>query len=155
MFATKLPLRAVLAASERWPDRLGTWASTACAIHCLVTPFLISGSVVFAKFLPGEDVTHRTLAVGIALIGTLALIRGLRRHHRKIVLWLMLCGFSLVGFTALFGDVLKPHWLEACLTVCGSLLMITAHRLNHTFCEDCACVASTFANCNVTTGRSV
>jgi len=49
-------------------DKLGIWASALCVVHCIVTPVLISASAVFAHLIPGEEKTHRTLAVGIAAL---------------------------------------------------------------------------------------
>jgi hypothetical protein len=122
-----------------WSDRLGIYASATCVVHCIGTPILLSMSAVAAHFLPSEESTHRTLAVGVAFLGTIAIIRGLRRHRRGVVVWLMLAGLSCVAGAAYFGDALPHHWMEVGVTVCGSALMITAHRLNHTFCKNCSC----------------
>ena len=122
-----------------WSDRLGIYASAACLVHCLLTPILLSVSVVAAHLLPTEAHTHRVLAVGIAAVGGLAVIRGLRRHRRTIVLWLMAAGLTCITLAAFLGDTLPAHWMEVATTVCGSGLLIAAHRLNHTFCRTCAC----------------
>jgi uncharacterized membrane protein YfcA len=122
-----------------WPDRFGVWASAACVVHCMVTPVLISMSAVFAHFLPTEEHTHRSLACIVALLGAIALVRGFRVHGRLRVLFLMAAGLVLISMGALFGDHLPAHWVEVSITFCGSLLMIAAHRLNHTFCRNCAC----------------
>ena len=122
-----------------WSDRLGIYASALCVVHCILTPVLLSVSVVGAHFLPSEEHTHRTLALGIACIGAFAVVRGLRRHRRQLVLWLMLGGLSLIAAAAFFGDNLPRHWMEVSITICGSTLMILAHRLNHTFGKQCTC----------------
>lgn len=124
-----------------WPDRVGVWASVLCVVHCLITPILLSMSAVFVHFLPSEEQTHRSLALMIALIGTIALIRGFRTHRRARVILLMAAGLSCIFFSAFAGDGLPSHWLEVAITFIGSLLMISAHRLNHTFCKDCACTS--------------
>lgn len=122
-----------------WPDRVGIWASVLCVVHCLITPILLSMSTVFVHFLPSEERTHRSLALMIALIGTIALIRGFRTHRRARVILLMAAGLACIFFAAFAGDRLPNHWIEVAITFLGSLLMISAHRLNHTFCKDCAC----------------
>jgi hypothetical protein len=121
-----------------WSDRLGVYASVACVVHCIATPFLLSLSIVFAYLLPSEERTHRTLAVAIAAIGAIALVRGLRGHRRKVVAWLMAAGLGCIFFAAIFGDNLPHHWMEVAITIVGSVGMITAHRLNHTFCGSCS-----------------
>lgn len=122
-----------------WSDRLGVYASTLCVVHCLFTPVLLSLSSVFAHFLPSEERTHRTLALFIALLGAASLLRGFRAHRRLRILALMATGLICIFFAAFRGDHLPGHWAEVAITFLGSLLMIAAHRLNHTFCKDCAC----------------
>jgi hypothetical protein len=126
-----------------WPDRLGVWTSALCVVHCLVTPVLLSMSAVFVHFLPSEQRVHRSLAPMVALIGVFALIRGFRTHRRLRVFCLMGGGVACIFFTAFWGESLPNHWIEVAVTFMGSLLMISAHRLNHTFCKDCSCAAPT------------
>ena len=122
-----------------WADRLGVWASVLCVIHCLLTPVLLSFSVVFAHLLPGEESTHRTLALIIAGLGAIALVSGFRRHRRRRVVLLLCAGLGFIFGAAWFGDRLPAHGWEVGITFVGSSLMIAAHRLNHTFCGACAC----------------
>lgn len=125
--------------SRQWADRLGVWTSALCVVHCLLTPLLLSFSAVLAHLLPGEERVHRTLALLVALFGTMGLLPGFRRHRRTSVLVLMLAGLSCVAGAAWFGARLPTPLLEVAITFCGSGLMITAHRLNHTFCRSCEC----------------
>jgi hypothetical protein len=118
-------------------DNLGIWASALCVVHCIVTPVLISVSAVFAHVIPGEEKTHRTLAVGVAALGAIALIRGFRTHRRRRILGLMVLGLGFIFAGAFYGNLLPSHGYEVAVTMTGSLLMITAHRMNHTFCSDC------------------
>lgn len=122
-----------------WIDTVGIWTSVLCVIHCLATPFLLSFSVVLAHYIPSEERTHRTLAVLIALIGAVAILRGFRAHRRRRVLILTAAGMGCIAAGAWFGDLLPEHWMEVGVTFCGSTCMISAHRLNHTFCRRCRC----------------
>jgi len=128
-----------IAQSRQWADRLGTWTSALCLVHCLLTPALLSFSAVFAHFLPADESVHRSLAVLVALFGTIALIAGFRRHRRRAILFLMLGGLGCIAGTAWLGDKLPSHAWEVAITMIGSGLMIGAHRLNHTFCKSCEC----------------
>ena len=96
-------------------------------------------SAVFAHFLPSEERVHRSLAMLVALAGVLALLRGFRAHRRARVLYLMGSGLACIFFAAFAGDQLPSHWVEVAITFAGSLQMIAAHRLNHTFCKECTC----------------
>lgn len=118
-------------------DRLGVWTSAACVIHCMVTPVLLSISAVSAHFLPSEERTHRALAVIIATLGALALVKGYRNHRHLRVLFFMLAGLACIFAGAYWGDRLPSHRAEILVTFTGSCFMITAHRLNHTFCRNC------------------
>jgi hypothetical protein len=94
-------------------------------------------SAVFAHFIPGEEKTHRTLAVGVAALGAIALVKGFRTHGRRRILGLMALGLSFIFAGAFYGDRLPSHGYEVAVTMTGSALMIWAHRMNHTFCSDC------------------
>jgi hypothetical protein len=118
-------------------DNLGIWASALCVVHCAVTPVLISMSVVFARFMPGEERTHRTLAVGVAALGAIALLKGFRTHGRRRILGMMALGLGLIFAGAFYGSRLPRHGYEVAVTMMGSVLMISAHRMNHTFCNAC------------------
>jgi len=130
-------MTASLRASTFSADSLGVWASALCVVHCAVTPVLVSMSVVMARFIPGEEKTHRTLAVGVAALGAMALVKGFRTHGRRRILGLMALGLAFIFAGAFFGGRLPAHGYEVAVTMTGSVLMICAHRMNHTFCRAC------------------
>ena len=109
-------------------DRLGIWASALCMVHCILTPVVLSLSAVSVHFLPSEERTHRALAIVIAALGALALVRGFRKHRRRRVLLLMASGLGCIWAAAWWGDQLPSHAAEVALTMVGSCLMIAAHR---------------------------
>ncbi len=118
-------------------DRLGVVASSACFLHCLLTPVVLSLSAVSAHFLPSEEHTHRVLAVAVAAFGGLAFISGYRRHRKLRVPAAMSVGLALICAAAWWGDRFPSHWAEVSVTLCGSFSMILGHRMNHTFCKAC------------------
>jgi len=120
-------------------DTLGIGASALCIVHCLLTPVLLSFSTLLAHVIPSEEGTHRSIAVIVALFGTIALVRGYRTHRRKRIPTLMASGLACIAFAACWGDHLPTHSTEVLITAVGSTFMICAHRLNHTFCKDCRC----------------
>jgi MerC mercury resistance protein len=79
------------------------------------------------------------LAVAIALLGAIALIKGYRNHRSLRVLFLMVAGLAFIFGGAFWGDHLPSHGVEILVTLIGSGFMIAAHRTNHTFCRDCSC----------------
>jgi hypothetical protein len=118
-------------------DRIGIVASSVCFVHCLAMPVVLSLSAVYVHFLPTEEHTHRVLAVGVTLIGALALGTGYRKHKQHSILWLMASGLTLILTGAFDGDRLPSHWVEVAVTLAGGACMIAAHRMNHTFCGRC------------------
>src|ERR1700751_456713 len=93
-------------------DQIGIWTSTLCVIHCLLTPVLLSISAVSAHFLPSEERTHRTLAVAIAGLGAIALLKGFRKHRSPRVLLLMVTALAFIFGGAWWGDHLPSHAAE-------------------------------------------
>jgi hypothetical protein len=119
-------------------DIVGIGLSGLCMIHCLVFPLLVSFAPAILRALPGDDVTHRTLAIGIALAGGLAFRSGYKIHRKGWVLALFLLGITLISAAAALGDTVLSAYGEAGITVCGSVLLIAAHWLNRSFCHSCA-----------------
>src|ERR1700743_2161012 len=81
-------------------DRMGIWASALCLVPFLLTPIRLAMSAVFAHFLPSEERTHRSLAVFIAFVGAIALIRGFRAHRSIRVICPMVAGLTCIFFAA-------------------------------------------------------
>jgi len=119
-------------------DFVGIGLSVLCLIHCLALPVLIAFAPALLRTLPGDDVTHRSLAVGIALAGFLAFRTGYKVHRRRWVLAAFVTGIVLISLAAILGDEVLTGYGEAAITVCGGLLLITAHLVNHSFCRSCA-----------------
>jgi hypothetical protein len=120
-------------------DQIGIWVSGFCMVHCLLTPLVLSLSAVSAHFLPSEERTHRVLAVSIAFVGALALVKGYRKHRRKRVPSLMAIGLAFIFGGARYGEHLPSHAAAVAITLIGSGFLIAAHRINHTFCRNCSC----------------
>ena len=98
------PLPSSTPHSGQWADRFGVWTSAICVIHCLLAPVVLSLSAVAAHFLPAEESVHRTLALLVALFGTVALIFGFRKHRRVILLFMMFGGLACIAGAAWLGD---------------------------------------------------
>jgi hypothetical protein len=118
-------------------DALGIGLSALCMIHCLAFPVIIAFAPAALKALPGDDATHRTLAVGIGLAGTFAFRSGYKVHGKRWILALFLLGMALVSTAAMIGEPALPALGEAAITVCGSVLLMTAHLCNRSLCRSC------------------
>lgn len=118
-------------------DFIGIGLSLLCLVHCLALPMLISFAPAILRGLPGDDVTHRSLAVAIGFVGFLAFRSGYKVHGRRWVLAAFLAGLLLVSTAAVLGDQALTAYGEAAVTVCGGLLLVTAHFFNRSFCRSC------------------
>ncbi len=119
-------------------DMVGMGLSGLCMVHCLVFPLLVSFAPAILSGLPGDDMTHRVLAIGIALAGALAFRSGYKVHRKGWILALFLLGIALISAAAALGESALSAYGETGITVCGSVLLITAHWCNRSFCNSCA-----------------
>lgn len=119
-------------------DFAGIGLSLHCLVHCLALPLLIAFAPVILRGLPGDDVTHRNLAVMIGLVGLLAFRSGYKVHHVRWVLAVFVAGLLLVSSAAVLGEAVLSARGEVAITACGGLLLVTAHLANHSFCRSCA-----------------
>ncbi|GGG88271.1 hypothetical protein GCM10011585_35420 [Edaphobacter dinghuensis] len=105
-------------------------------VHCLLTPVVISLFPDIIPYLPGDASFHRWLAIGIVLFGFAGFVPGYRVHRRKPLLALIAAGMFLILFVAWKGETLHLA-TELILSIGGSMLLITAHLLNRSFCHQC------------------
>jgi hypothetical protein len=118
-------------------DAVGIGLSALCMVHCLAFPVIIAFAPAALRALPGDDATHRTLAVGIGLAGSLAFRSGYKVHRKGWILALFLLGLALVSAAAMIGEPSLPALGEAAITTCGSVLLVTAHWCNRSLCHSC------------------
>ena len=116
--------RALLSIRDRL-DRTGIFLSGLCVVHCLAGLVLVSVLGLGGEALLAP-IWHRAgLALAI-VIGGVAIGLGAKRHGRLAPLAVAALGLALMG-----GGLLVDHGArEAILTVCGVLLVATAHILN-------------------------
>jgi len=108
-------------------DHIGFTASTLCAIHCALMPFVITLLPLLGlEFLSSIWVEISIIALSI-VIGISSLIPSYVKYHRKLLpLLLLIIGFILIFGTHFFGF----HELEPILVPIGGLTIAGAHLLN-------------------------
>lgn len=80
--------------SGRW-DRLGSMASTLCALHCLVSPLFFLAMPAFAKFW-AHPASHAAMALFVVPLALTVVIFGYREHKERWVLVTALTGIAFV-----------------------------------------------------------
>jgi hypothetical protein len=76
-------------------DRIGVIASTLCAIHCAVTPFLLLLLPTFGKMW-AHPATHWGMALVVVPIAIIMMTSGYRKHRRKWIVAIGSAGVALV-----------------------------------------------------------
>lgn len=116
-------------------ERFGIAATAACAVHCVITPFLGLLPFVGLSLLADERVEWSLIGSSLAL-GSLSLIPDYLRHHRRArPIALFALGFALVlGARLWFEDELR---IGAPTAVIGAGLILTAYWINRSLCRTC------------------
>ena len=76
-------------------DKWGTWASAACAVHCMVSPLLFLGLPVFAKYW-AHPASHALMALLVVPLALTVILRGYRLHRRRWVALSATAGIALI-----------------------------------------------------------
>ena len=115
-------------------DRLGLLISGACAVHCALTPLVIS-LLPLLGLLADERAEWAVVAFSTTL-GVLSLLPSYARYHRRASpLVIFTSGICLI----LTGRLLlkTEWWAEVPAVVAGALLIATAHAFNRRLCRVC------------------
>ncbi|MDZ7359653.1 MAG: MerC domain-containing protein [candidate division KSB1 bacterium] len=115
-------------------DAIGFSASTLCAIHCTLTPLLLTAlPLVRLRFLAHPAIEAAMIVVSL-IIGATALAHGYFRHHHRLhALLLLTAGFAVI----LAGHLALPENFEAWATPTGALTIALSHLMNWRLCRLC------------------
>ncbi len=108
-------------------DRLGMGVSGLCAIHCMMTPVLVSLLPVWPSLEMYHDYSHFAFFLVIAPVVYFSLKK---RHDNKQVFLLMIVGLAIIFSAWLFRNALGEYG-ESLVTLAGSTLLIRGHWLNY------------------------
>ncbi len=113
-------------------DNIGVFVSSACAIHCLALPLVVTFlPLVGLGFLAGEPAEYAI--IGAVLLAAGSVVAGVRFHRswRAFLTLVLAVGIIVTGFTAAEGN------FEVVLHVTGGVLLATTHLLNRHLCRTC------------------
>ncbi|MBS1700618.1 MAG: MerC domain-containing protein [Armatimonadetes bacterium] len=122
------------------PDRLGTIASTICAIHCAITGIAVSVlSIIGFTMLQSPYLEWGFL--GMALVfGCWAAWRGFAKHHSWMPVFIFLVGFVLLGGSHLVvahrADGTPSGYAEL-FSVLGGVCLVSFHYINRLHMKSC------------------
>ena len=76
-------------------DKIGGIASTACAIHCLISPLLFLSLPAFAEIW-AHPASHAIMALGVVPMALTVVVYGYRKHRQKWVSIAALFGIAFI-----------------------------------------------------------
>ncbi|REJ76350.1 MAG: MerC domain-containing protein [Acidobacteria bacterium] len=117
-------------------DGFGAVASWACAVHCLLLPFLLGALPITGLGFLLSETAERSLIGASAALALLSLVPSFITEHRKLrSVFLATSGLSLIVLThVLFEDDLIT---KTTFLVLGAVLISAAHILNRRLCQAC------------------
>ncbi|MCC6233032.1 MAG: MerC domain-containing protein [Verrucomicrobiales bacterium] len=118
-------------------DVMGVVASGACAAHCVMAAVLPPLFPVTASRLPSGDGVHGVFAALVVLTSLMAFVPGWLRHGEPRVWGWALAGLGLISYTRWAGPAEVGPIGDALLTTSGGVVLIVAHRLNHSLAYWC------------------
>lgn len=115
-------------------DRIGITASTACAIHCAVLPFVITLLPLWGiEFLASPSIEIMMIVLSLTL-GIWSLSKSYRNaHHRLGPILTLILGFLFIAV----GHFAGIEMLEPILIPLGGFTIATAHYINLKFTKTC------------------
>ncbi len=122
-------------------ERLGAFASVACAVHCALMPVLIgAGAAGTFSFLNHEPVEWGMVVLA-AVVGTVAAWRGFRAHGNVAVVTLLLLAVAaLVGHALHVFDTVGHeghHHGIAWTGVVAGIALAASLFVNNRMCRTC------------------
>lgn len=120
-------------------DRVAIAISVVCALHCAVTPILLSVFPLLSMQFVDEHTFHLMLLTLIIPSSVIAMVLGCKKHKDAIVFLLGATALVTLVITAIFGHDLFTHMGEVIMTVSATALLSIAHWRNYTLCKGKAC----------------
>ena len=108
-------------------DRLGIGFSGLCALHCLLTPVIVS----LIPLWPTLDIFHEYIHLSfIIILPPIAYFSLRKKHESPAIMVLMIVGLLTITGAWFLADVLGDIG-ETVVTLIGSFFLITGHWLNY------------------------
>ena len=122
-------------------DKLAMALSSACAIHCFLTPSFVLLTSGLISFSFDNEFLHNLILFAAVPISLYALISGNANHKILYLLPVGIIGLSLLVLAVFLGEAFLGELGEKYLTLTGSIIVVYAHYKNYKACKelDCAC----------------
>lgn len=114
-------------------DRLGVFASAACAVHCLAAPLLFLAVPSIAEVW-SHPLSHAVIALLVLPLASTVLLRGYRTHHRHWIAATTLLGIGAVVVGCVLPYMGAESQAEECVT-CACCLQVVEDEAGHSKLE--------------------
>jgi len=112
-------------------DRIAMGLSGLCLVHCIATAILL-GLLATAGGILGSQIIHEVGLTLAMIIGSIALVRGVREHGFVLPAIVGALGLGVMAFAL----SLPEGGHEPIYTVVGVMVLALGHRLNVLAAED-------------------
>ena len=109
----------------------GALASGVCAVHCALMPFAAAILPSAAARVFESEFVHNLFALVVLATSFLAFVPGWLRHGESRIWSWVTSGVALIFIARLSGSESMGLGGEALCTSAGGVLLVVAHRLNH------------------------
>jgi len=121
---------------SRQLDTLGALASTACAVHCLLTPVVLAVLPLLGASFWAAPWLENSVVVFAMVLGLTSLLHGYSHHRQFRALGLLLSGMVLLATGRWLIGHTAQLW-ETLLVVLGGTAIAVAHLVNRRLCKIC------------------
>lgn len=129
-------------------DQIGIVLSAVCAVHCILTPFIMLSLPIMARYYVAHPAFHVLIALFILPVGIWAFVSGYRHHHQKKVFYYGLPGLFVIALGPYLIHRMGLDTMEIYLMVPASFALIFAHWVNQKACQSCETHHQHDDNCN-------
>ena len=120
-------------------DTWGTWASALCAVHCALTGFAVGLLSIAGLGFMSSPLAEATFIGAAFVLGSVAVVHGVRRHHSTIPALIFVLGLLSIGLAHVAFD--HGHPLATAFSILGGLSLIGFHAVNIRLQKGCSCNA--------------
>lgn len=111
-------------------DRIAIALSAICIVHCLAVPLAMALLPVAAIAFGSDGHFHELMLWLVLPTSVLGFLLGYREHRRESIVAMGVLGMVVLTIVALWGHGQWSIWVEATVSLLGSLALVGAHWLN-------------------------
>lgn len=115
-------------------DSVGKLVSLACALHCLLLPFVITILPLVGLEILGDHEFEKFMLIGTVSLALFALCWGHRVHKESKILWMPAIALGLFSIGM---SIEHEHLGHAIFVALGGGTIALGHYLNTRLCKTC------------------